>query len=513
MAANPSPRSPTDGLDGRACVVVLEGDRPGRRMSFEGELVVGRGSDASLTVMGSKASRQHAAIRFVPEDGTWVLEDLDSKNGTYFGSERVQERCPIRYGDRFSVGGTLLLFTHYDRIEERLERQRKIEVAGRMSAGVAHDFNNLLSIITGSLDYLSSRPSDATIDEPDVKACHSDIRTAVERATELTKRLLNFAHGQEEPLVTLSAAEVLRDVATLVGRTLDDRITLRTRIGNEVRIYGRQGQLHQALMNLCVNARDAMLPQGGQLELELDLDIGMADDPRIGSPHARITVRDTGSGMDAATRERLFEPFFTTKDSRGTGLGLANVLEAVIDHGGTVEVESEVGEGTEFTLRFPTAATASRVFAGGAQMARRNQSWPIRALVADDEPTSRKSMARVIEHLGHRSVQASDGEEVLQLLREGQRIDLVILDYEMPNMDGEACFRELRERYPDLRVAFASGSLTNSLRDRLRADGAVAVFDKPFEIRELELLLDRVSDKLRAEHTTNVFEIPDVGER
>lgn len=481
-------------------------------MCFEGELVVGRGNDATLAVMGTKVSRRHAALRFLPAERTWVLEDLGSKNGTFIGSDRV-DRCAIGYGDRFRVGGTLLLFTHYDRIEERLQRQRKLEVASRMGAGVAHDFNNLLSIIASSLDYIDNRPPGASLDEPDVRACHSDIRTAIERATELTDQLLGFARGQEEPLAALSAAEVLREVATLVGRSLDDRITLRTRIGDEARIYGRQGQLHQALTNLCMNARDAMLPDGGELHLEVDLDIGFTDDPRIGSPHVRISVRDTGCGIDAATRDRLFEPFFTTKGRRGTGLGLANVLEAMIDHGGTVEVETKLGKGTEFTLRFPTAATASRVFAGGAPMARKDPSWPICVLVADDEPTSRRSMGRVVEHLGHQAIQAADGEEVLQLLQDHQRINLVILDYEMPNMDGELCFAQIRERYPELRVAFASGSLTNDLRERLRSDGAVAVFDKPFEVRELEMLLDRVSEVLRSAHTTNVFDATEVERR
>jgi two-component system, cell cycle sensor histidine kinase and response regulator CckA len=502
----PNPESARDPFEGWACVVVLEGDRPGRRVCFERELVIGRGCEANLALMGSKVSRKHAALRFRPVTRTWELADLGSKNGTFIGDEPIR-RQRIGYGDRFRVGGTLLLLTHYDRIEERLQRQRKLEVAGRMGAGVAHDFNNLLGIIASSLDYLDGCPEDASLDAPDVKACHADIRTVVERAKELTGQLLNFATGKEDPLVKLSAAEVVREVATLVGRTFDDRIALTTKIGDEAPIYGRRGQLHQALMNLCLNARDAMLPEGGLIELEVDLDAGFTDDPRIGSPHVRVSVRDDGCGVDAATRDRLFEPFFTTKGRHGTGLGLANVLEAMIDHGGTVEVESERGEGSEFILRFPTAATASRVFSGGALIARKEPSYPISVLIADDEPSSRKSMGRVVEHLGHHCTLAADGEEVLELLFTNPRFGLVILDYDMPNMDGERCFTELRERYPELRVAFASGSLTNERRERLLADGAVAVFDKPFEVRELEALLERVSEVLRAVHTTNVFEV------
>jgi len=506
MAGTQSARSPSDVHEGRACVVVLEGDKPGRRLCFDRELVVGRGSEADLAVMGSKVSRRHAKISFQPDDGTWVLEDLGSKNGTFVSGQTI-DRCRIGYGDRFRVGATLLLFTHYDRIEERLQRQRKIEVAGRMGAGIAHDFNNLLSIITSSLDYLGSRPGSTQLSERDVQACHSDIRTAVGRATELTEQLLQLARGREEPLETLSAAEVVQEVAALVPRIFDERIKLRTDIADETWIYGRPTQLHQALMNLCMNARDAMLPEGGELTLCVALDRGHTDDPRIGSPHVRISVRDTGCGIDATTRDRLFEPFFTTKGRRGTGLGLANVLEAVVDHGGTVELETKLGEGTEFTLRFPTAATASRVFAGGAPMARKTPERPILVLVADDEPTSRKSMGRVVEHLGHYAIQAADGEEVLRVLRENSRVGLVILDYEMPIMDGERCFGEIRKRYPDLHVAFVSGSLTDELRVRLRRDGAIDVFDKPFEVRELEALLDEVSEVLHAMHTTNVFEV------
>ena len=503
---------PSGANRGRACVVVLEGDEQGRRHCFDGDLVIGRGNDAALVVMGSRVSRRHAKISFQPGDGTWLLEDLGSKNGTFVAGQPI-ERCRIRYGDRFRIGASLLLFTHHDHIEERLQRQRKLEIASRMGAGVAHDFNNLLSIIASSLDYLDGRPGDTLLSEEGVQACHSDIRTAVQRATKLTDQLLHLARGQEEPLERLSAAAVVREVATLVRRIVDARIRVRADIADECWIYGRPTQLHQALMNLCMNARDAMLPKGGELTLGVALDHGHTDDPRIGTPHVRFSVRDTGRGIDAATRDRLFEPFFTTKGRRGTGLGLANVLKAVVDHGGTVELETALGAGTEFTLRFPTAATASRVFTGGAPMTRKTPERPILVLIADDEPTSRRSMGRVVEHLGHQAIQVADGEEVLRELRENSHVGLVILDYEMPVMDGERCFAEIRKRYPDLHVAFVSGSLTDERRLQLRKAGAIDVFDKPFEVGALEALLEEVSEMLHALHTTNVFEEADRKDR
>lgn len=487
-------RGPTEG---RARLVVLTGPELGRKYTLSSTTVLGRGADATIVLDDAEVSRKHALIRRA-DDGTFVLEDLGSRNGTLVNGVPVDRRRLV-FGDKVQVGSRLvLLFTLRDPVEEQLLQRQRLEALGRLGAGIAHDFNNMLGAVLASLDYLRTQPDGRTLDDPRVRECLEDIHAAAARAAELTPRLLSFARGgsrESSPVdVSLLAAEVVQ----LARRTFDRSIKIVADIQPGLLVVGDRIELHQVLMNLCLNARDAM-PRGGTLTIEARMATvdQLSHVPlRSLEPHVVVRVIDTGAGMDEPTRDRIFEPFFTTKPGgMGYGLGLATVHEVVTAHGGHVEAQSELGQGSTFLVYLPTG-TPRRAQKAIATIDRRAE--PLRparvggaiVLLVDDEEIVRRATARLLRQAGHEVVEARDGVEALEVWGKADpKPDLVLLDLDMPNMAGDEAQRRLRAESPEVRILFVTGHGDESRELALREEGALGFLRKPCHAR---VLLDEV---------------------
>jgi len=343
------------------------------------------------------------------------------------------------------------------RLEDRLRQAQKMEAFGQLAGGVAHDFNNLLTVILGNVEVLASPGAPADM----VGEAVADIRGAAERAVGLTRQLLAFSRQQVLAPQVVDLNEVLTRVEKLLRRVLGEHIATATSLAPDlVRIRVDPGQIEQVVLNLAVNARDAM-PAGGRLLLStatVDIAAGV-DAERFACPpgrYARLRVTDTGMGMDAATRARLFEPFFTTKGpGTGTGLGLATVKGIVEQSGGFIAVDSQVGRGTAFDVLLPAIdARAPAEPAPAPGSARGHET----ILLVEDEAAVRRVARRIMEQHGYRVLEASDGEAARALFDQHQdAIALVVTDVVMPGQSGPELAAALRRRTERLKVLFMSG--------------------------------------------------------
>lgn len=482
-----------------ARLVVLAGERAGRKLTVDKELVFGRSRGVGLQLDDPQVSRRHGRIALGPEG--WFLEDLGSRNGTTLNGIPAAGQMVVQFGDRVQVGDSLLLFTHHDPLEEQILEQQKLESIGRLGTGIAHDFNNLLGAVHSSLDYVERMNQQRTLDDAEVQACLADIRTAAKRASEMTRRLLGFARRAHRSYEPVDVAALASEVLKLLRRSFDRSIEIDGVIDDGLMVTGDRSHLHQLLMNLCINARDA-LPNGGRLTVEVTLatrdDMAMLP-YRDRDAYTLVIVEDDGVGMDTETQSRLFEPFFTTKrEGHGAGLGLATVYEVVDAHGGQIIVESEVGSGTRFRIYLPTHLPAENaaVSPPTPDMKPRGlaQSGPtLRILLVDDEDVMRRSSARLLRQIGHHVVQATNGQEALDAYAAAEvKPDVVILDMDMPILRGDECYAKLREMDPDVNAIVVSGYIGKDLYGELYEQGIIAVLDKPFEIAVLQSVLAKI---------------------
>jgi two-component system, cell cycle sensor histidine kinase and response regulator CckA len=392
--------------------------------------------------------------------------------------------------------------------EARLRQAQKMEAVGRLAGGIAHDFNNLLTVILGNADLALDALTDAGGHVGDgprspaiAKALRaareevSELRGAAERAASVTQQLLAFSRKQVMQPTLLELDEVVSGVERLVRRLISDDVRLeRVSAPTPGLVRADRGRLEQVVMNLMLNARDAM-PDGGTLTLttaETDVDVATAATlpGMVAGRFVTLAVRDTGTGMDAATRSRLFEPFFTTKpQGEGTGLGLSTVYGIVKQSDGFVYADSEPGQGSTFTVYLPRVEHVSRA-TSPTPSAVRSVAPGGRAtvLVVDDEPAVREITRRLLERSGFDVRVATNGAEALrEWERDPAAVDLVLTDLAMPGMDGRTLIGRLRERDPSVRVLCMSGFAGP---DGMRDD---AVLEKPFTVAEL---LARVREAL-----------------
>jgi len=366
--------------------------------------------------------------------------------------------------------------------EDLAQREaRRMEAVGRLASGVAHDFNNLLSVISSNVEL-------ALNDLPEghpVREYVADVGLAGQRAAGLTRQLLAFGRRQPLERRPLALAELLPDMRRLLDRVLGEHLELRVELPAGLPpVMADAGQLEQVLLNLSVNARDAM-SGGGRLRITARLALGKEVRPsaEAGAPRGfvRLSVEDDGPGMTAEVKARLFEPFFTTKPrGEGTGIGLATVQGIVEQHGGWVEVESEVGQGSTFHLFLPVA--------DAPPVPRRMTPAPGRVrggketlLLAEDDPLVRYTAAKVLHRLGYEVLVARDGQEALQLLqREGARVSLLVTDVVMPGLSGpDLAMRGLQLR-PELRILYLSGYPQVFVDDEGVIGDGVELLRKPF---------------------------------
>jgi len=442
-------------------------------------------------------------------------DDLPDVAATFRHLLELREPDPIRYRIRCrdgswlwleSSGGTITLpdgrlttvvvsrdVTRRERTEAEVRQAQRLEAVGTLAGGVAHDFNNLLAGILGHASLLrDGRTTDAERSE-----AVEVIESAARRAADLTQQLLGFAGRAQRRLERVDVHRTIEDLTRLLSRTIPRNVELSLRLGADgSHVQGDPSQIQQVLLNLALNARDAM-PDGGRLEIETRT-LPAGD----GAPHGslEIAVRDTGPGIPEALRERIFEPFFTTKGSaRGSGMGLAVVYGVVTAHRGTVRVEGATPRGAVFRITFPLAAPGPVVEVRRPIEAEETGPGRGRILVADDEPAVRSLAARMLRRLGYEVATAVDGQQVLDAFAaDGQLFDLVILDLDMPRLDGAACFRALRARHPGQRALVSTGYGHPQVIDALLAEGLRGIVPKPYS---LEQLAHAVGDALRDEST------------
>jgi len=473
---------------GPARLIAIAGSQAGRKFKLADQTLIGRSSDATVTLEDLEVSRNHARIT-KGELGAYLLEDLGSKNGTQVNGLPVSQHL-LSFGDKIQIGPqVLLLFAPFDPVEDQLLQRQRLEALGRVGAGVAHDLNNMLGAIGASIDYLCKLPGDRALHSQEVKECFADIRLAAGQASDLTGGILKFARGRAQAHSAVDVSNLCGDVLRLIRHTFDRAIQIEAKIHPGLSVRGDQAELHQVLMNLCLNARDAM-PHGGILRVAAraihDTDVLPSSVDRA-VPHLVLSVEDTGVGMDSATRARAFEPFFSTKrEGAGFGLGLATVREVVAFHGGHIEIESEEAKGTRFLIFLPLhAARAEERHVTGASAAQVASSRGL-ILLVDDEEVVRRSFARLLRQAGHRVVEANDGVKAAELYRQAQpRPHVVILDLDMPILTGEETQERLLAIDPRVRILFVSGHDEPAREAAVRVRGALGFLHKPCKAQAL----------------------------
>ncbi len=377
--------------------------------------------------------------------------------------------------------------------EEQLRHSQKLEAVGRLAGGVAHDFNNLLTAIIGYSELLEAR----LVDDPLSREFVEIIHQAGDKAAGLTRQLLAFSRRQLLQPKVLDLNEVVRDMDKLLQRVIGEHIRFQIVTGAEnARVLADPLQLEQVILNLGVNARDAM-PGGGTLTVTTENHATMGaiqEGPAPAAGYVLLIVSDTGSGMDAQTRERIFEPFFTTKGpGKGTGLGLATVYGIVKQSGGGIVVESELGKGSRFVIYLPRETAEIEEVAPEAPLVLPTNAETI--LVVEDEEVVRQLVCAVLKDAGYVVLCAGTPSAALKLAgTHSGPIDLLVTDVVMPEMHGPAIARLLTDSRPELKVLYISGYSENDISDQGVVDPGLDVLQKPFThqslVRKIRELLD-----------------------
>jgi PAS domain S-box-containing protein len=401
---------------------------------------------------------------------------------------------PIHDSEGKVVGASTIArnITAQKKIEDQLRQSQKMEAVGRLAGGVAHDFNNLLGIVTACSELLRHRVDDASIEYLD------NIREAAKRGSSLTRQLLAFSRRQPVQTQMLDLNDRLREVSKLLRPLMGDdvEIVLSPRSATAI-VEADPSQLDQIVMNLAVNARDAM-PRGGKLILEtgeFDCDESFSREHPAIAPgrYVMLAVSDGGVGMDEATRSRVFEPFFTTKETgKGTGLGLATVYGIVKRNAGHILVYSELGHGTTFKIYLPSAAHKLRTEPESRTEVLPPRRENVEVLLVEDDAIMRQMTKRMLEEHGYRVLEAQDGKSALEVIGTNHAtIDLVLTDVVMKGMNGPELVLRLIESHPAIKVVYTSG-YTGELVANKGIDSGIRLLEKPFTRAELLRTLDEV---------------------
>jgi PAS domain S-box-containing protein len=379
------------------------------------------------------------------------------------------------------------------RLHEQLQQAMKMEAVGRLAGGVAHDFNNLLTAILGNIELAHMGTE---IPSPLVP-CLDEIHRAAKSAAALTRQLLSFSRRQILEPKILNLSDLVTGLRNMLGRLLGEDITLTLNLADgATRVRVDPGQFEQVLVNLAVNARDAM-PNGGELHIETAR-VASADSsvPEAASPSpngfVRLSVRDTGIGMTPEVKNRLFEPFFTTKPKgRGTGLGLATTFGTVKQAGGSIEVISEPGEGATFVIYLPSVEEA--VHPNGELFPYPMAQGKEQILLVEDDAGVRQLTSSFLRHLGYQVTAAADPSEGLAALQVAERpFDLLLTDVVMPGMNGRQLAEQVLAKHPQTKVLYMSGYTDDIIVRHGVLDGKVSFIGKPYTLEQLASKLREV---------------------
>jgi PAS domain S-box-containing protein len=384
--------------------------------------------------------------------------------------------------EQVAVYGMYIDITQEKKLEENLRQAQKMESLGTLAGGIAHDFNNLLAIIMGHAALLDQ----AKTKDQAMKKSIETITKATHRGAGLVRQLLTFARKSDILMESVNVNETITELTKLLHETFPKTITVVTDLeSNLPSIIGDTNQIHQLMLNLCINARDAMAG-GGTLTLSTRTagshSLSNQFPQSITTEYVKITVADTGTGMDEATRGRIFEPFFTTKErGKGTGLGLATVYGIIESHGGFVDVDSNPGQGTTFCIYFPIQEQTAEDFRGKEKIAEEIRGGKETILVIEDEEVLRELLHDILTSSGYTVILAEDGLEGMNVyLQRKDEIDLVVSDIGLPKMGGQEVFYKLKEFDPEVKVLLASGFLDPDMKIKMFEAGARGFIPKPY---------------------------------
>jgi PAS domain S-box-containing protein len=395
-------------------------------------------------------------------------------------------------------------------LEQQLRQSQKMEAVGRLAGGIAHDFNNLLMVISGYSEFLLERLGG----QPELRAPAQEIASASERASSLTRQLLAFSRKQMLAPKVVDLNSIVTENLKMLTRMIGEDIDL---VMNPARnlwpVRADAGQIEQVIMNLAVNARDAM-PSGGKLTIEtsnatLDEEYARFRAPLRPGDYVMLTLSDTGAGMDADTQSHIFEPFFTTKGTKGTGLGLSTVYGIIKQSGGYIWVQSEPGKGSTFQIYLPRVAAVGEGIAPAAIIpadTRAVEPGTETILLVEDEANLRYLARQYLEKQGYKVVEAADGAVAMQIAvaHEGT-IHLLLTDVIMPGMNGRELAQRLSEIRPNIKILYMSGYTENVVGHNGTLDAGVRLLQKPFNLRDLK---SKVREVLDATTVTQEAEMP-----
>ncbi|MBX7254893.1 MAG: response regulator [Candidatus Hydrogenedentes bacterium] len=393
---------------------------------------------------------------------------------------------PSRSEDAVVLNGILLDVTEQQKISEQLSQAQRVESVGRLAAGVAHDFNNMLTPILGYAEMLISEGNSPERQREQLL----EIKLAAERAQELTRQLLAFGRRQTLQIRPVDLNVIIAGMEKLLRRTLQESVSLRITLHPKpCTILADTGQVEQILMNLAINAQDAM-PDGGTLNIEVsqaELDETYRENHPVAitGSYGALIVSDTGYGMSEETRRQIFEPFFSTKGEMGTGMGLATVYGIVKQHGGLIWVYSELGKGTTFKVYLPASSLQSTPAANKGPALKELRGSETVILVEDNQMV-RDLATAVLERQGYTVLAANGGPEALTLLgRNSESVRLIVTDVVMPGMNGQQLYREASRLCPGIKVLFMSGYTGNVIAQHGILEGGTAFIQKPFSVQGL----------------------------
>jgi PAS domain S-box-containing protein len=391
----------------------------------------------------------------------------------------------ILWGGKPAALGFMRDITLEKRLEAQLQHAQKMESIGTLAGGIAHDFNNILGGILGYASFMKNKMTE----DHAFYGYVDTIESGAMRASELTSQLLAFARGGRFNIKPINLNRTVEETLAIINRTFDKSISIETRLQDDLpTVEADAGQLQQVLLNLCVNARDAM-PAGGTLTIEskaetITGDFAEAPVDAEPGPYVVLTVSDTGVGMDSETAQRVFEPFFSTKEEgKGTGLGLSMAYGVVKNHGGFLRVEGDLGKGATFRIYLPasgkpelkeTPVTDAPI--GGDEL----------ILVVDDEKAIRDLAVEMLDSFGYRVIAVEDGVEAVEVFKaHADDIDLVVLDMVMPKMGGRETFLKLREISPAVKVILSTGYSQVGRAQEILDEGVRGFIQKPYRINTL----------------------------
>jgi len=496
-------------------------------ISFDDEQRIVYFNTAAEQMLGVSAEKVigTSVTRFVPQRDLLQYEDrvtLARRAGRTLGGANLWEvvacrddgaEVPVEASMSYARStGKLGLYTmilrdvsNQRQLEEQFRQAQKMEAVGRLAGGIAHDFNNLLTVIGASTDFLLQ---DLGTDASQLKSDVAEIRSATDRAAALTRQLLAFSRRQLVQPQLLDLNAVVSEMETMLRRLIGEDVALDTAYDEDLgAVRLDRGQVEQIVVNLVVNARDAM-PHGGVVHVSTanapastHATLAAVDAGALG--YVMLSVRDNGVGMDEGTRLKIFEPFFTTKElGKGTGLGLSTVYGIVKQYGGDITVQSEPGLGTEFRLYFPRVAQDPVVDVPQEQTADALRGSETILVVEDEEPL-RRLARRILESRGYRVLDAGNGYEAIDVMaKHGSEVDLLLSDIVMPSMGGRELVERLLPVYPSLLVLFMSGYTEDMMLQHRIAELGITVLEKPFTpetlARTVRHALDRAGRNPRA---------------